>query len=189
MANPTNLLDSSDWMTQCPPVLDHPKRGIRLLLFEDDIRSAQLSYESYQVARQESIGGRSSNRGISPRLFHYAKSFVCSMRRAGRMLEALNASRVEFPKPVGDAIKLAWRKKRTMLNRYIKPRNAIEHIDHELSNNTNPSSMNLHYDVFAVTYEPGNQVKITETDIVSVLEARNEIVGAILKHMRPGKAS
>ena len=49
------------------------------------------------------------------------------------MLEAADSTRAEYPRNVASVIRLAWKANRAFLEGYSEPRNAIEHIDGEVT--------------------------------------------------------
>jgi hypothetical protein len=91
--------------------------------------------------------------GVDPiamsRVFHHAKTFVCAMRRFARLLEAARHRRSEYPCMIAEALDREWRSHRDELDRYRKPRDAIEHIDGEVTqtNHRFLSFTNDHFEV------------------------------------------
>lgn len=154
-----------------------------LFLLEQDIESVMIAYMHYHEAklaiRNPVPFGMSV---VGPgELIHYAKVFVCAMRRVARVLEAICANRSVFPESVGDDIRTAWRKRRKMLERYRGARDAIEHIDSEVSGRDAWQILNLEGDTLRVTEGVG--AEISKKNVSSVVGAWNEIVWSIFRHM------
>lgn len=174
------LVDSDDWLGN---IRIPQEMVVRLMLWERDILSCQISLRDYQASlekQSKSISAQAIT-GEIPLLLHHASNFVCAMRRAGRGLESLSKNRTSFTGPVAKKISLAWRKKKAMFDSYINPRNAIEHIDNELSGVTKWEMFNLRGDKLFVT--ENKAAEISERNLDAVLDARNEIVTAFLEHM------
>ena len=174
------LIDSSDWLgnTRIPQEM-----VMRLMLWERDILSCQISLRDYRASQERQSKSRAVNviTGEIPLMLHYASNFVCAMRRVGRGLESLSKNRASFAKPVAEKISLVWRKKKAMFDSYTNPRNAIEHIDSELSGITKWEMLNLRGDKLYVTEDKA--AEISDRNLEAAVAARNEIVLAILEYM------
>ena len=171
-----NLVDSRDW-----PVFEGFGMAplVRLYLLDHDIASAQLALESYRAVMQElkeDLVGDAVIRATTVSL-HHAKVFVCAMRRAARVLESLAATKAELPQPIADVVSLVWRKKKAMLGSYCGPRNAVEHIDGEITGKTNWTLVNLVNDALVVT--PGVEAAISSSCLNSLIAGRNEILESV----------
>ena len=166
------------------------EQGIRLNLLEEDIHSVQIALEGYLSAISslhnlfEETPSVDKAQVLRRQMFYHAKNFVCGMRRVGRLLEDLSANRSIFPQPVADTIQLAWRKRRTMFNKYTDPRNAIEHIDGELKGRTNWVILNLDFGnhVLSVTEDEKKRAYISEENLQRAFDALEEIKEAISRH-------
>lgn len=119
---------------------------------------------------------------FSKQAFHYAKSYICAMRRVGRLFEDLSSNRSLFVDTVSDVIKLVWKKKCSMFNSFIYPRNFIEHIDGEIKGRTRWVIMNLHDNKLAVTENV--KIKICQQNLDSAIDARNKIVNSTLANFQ-----
>lgn len=154
-----------------------------LFLLEQDIRSAMIAFVDYratQVAILNPLPFGACAVGTGE-LIHYAKVFVCAMRRAARTLEALSANRSAFPEKVGDTIQVAWRKRKKMFESYREPRDAIEHIASEVPKKDAWHVLNLLGDTLHVTEDVGAEV--SEKNLLSAIEAWDEIIGSVARHM------
>jgi hypothetical protein len=113
------------------------KALMRLLLLGADLKTIQFSLDDFERARHSLAVPRPDLTGVDPiamsRVFHHAKTFVCAMRRFARLLEAARHRRSEYPCMVAEALDPEWRSHRDELDRYRKPRDAIEHIDGEVT--------------------------------------------------------
>lgn len=198
------------------------KQNIRLFLLDQDVLSAQISLRDYHKAQKLAEDTRSDIQSLIPNtrtssqeeqnqsalstlialeythsntlhsIFHYAKSFICAMRRIGRVLEYLSRDSRIFPKPVTETIKLTWKKKRSMFYGYKDPRDAIEHVVDEtvkaMSDKTHDEIGGIfllytmgNNDNFFVTNDKSS--KISEKNLLSALEARNEIKESIINNL------
>ena len=113
-------------------------------------------------------------------LMFHASCLVCAVRRAGRLLEALSRQRSLFKQPVADLINLEWRKKRAFFDRFVAPRDAIEHIDGEVRRDTRLSLFNLWGNKFHVTDDIS--VELTDDVLTTVQSVRDTIAAAIVEH-------
>jgi len=153
---------------------------IRMLLLDDDLRSAQISFSDYKRVRNSIFGENPvEDKMFAKQAFHYAKSYICAMRRVGRLFEDLSSNRSLFDDTVSETIKLVWKKKRMMFNSFIDPRNIIEHIDGEIKGKTRWKMMVLKDDELAVTED--FKIEISQKYLNSAIDGRNEIVNSILK--------
>ncbi len=193
----------------------------RLYLLDQDVRSAHISLRDYQAVKNLGEDTRSVIRSMTPftsesfqeghiqsaleslisledfhshnsySILHYAKSFICAMRRIGRILEALSADRTIFPQPVAADIKLTWRKKQAMFESYRIPRDAIEHIvleEVKAMFEETPSETGSIFllftlgnnDTLYVTQD--KSAEVSEKNLHSALDARNVIWESIEKN-------
>lgn len=174
-------IDSIDWLI---PLHNHGEVTVRLFLLDQDVASVQLSFADYENSKKELIGDFNAlTRELAQhKIFHNAKVFVSAVRRVGRLVEAMSANRNLFGTAAND-IKLAWRKKKAEFDKYIDPRNAIEHIDGEIKGKESWSVVNLKDDILKVTEKEEHAVEISFEVVEMVVGTRNEIVQAILKAM------
>ena len=173
-----NLIDNNDWLSHINPTEEFTAH---LLIFDQEVIAVQLSYFDYinSIGKSMANGG-GINKIAQANVFHQAKIFVSSVRRVGRLAESMSANSNIF----GDAsssIKTAWRKKKSRFDSYIEPRNAIEHIDGELSGKTNWRFMNISNNVLQITDDTKHNAEISEDIVNMVLSIRNEIVEAVVK--------
>lgn len=175
-----NLVDSGDWLE---PGRLPQEQVVRLKLLDSDVQSVQFAFEAYQRERARieaaaAMPDRDINKAALAAILHHAKVFVCAVRRVGRLGKALSSSRYLFEGSVGEAIRIAWKKKRKFFQQYIGPRNAIEHIDGEVPEKTDWVLVNMEGDVLAVTEKC--KAEVTESAVNSVVAFRNEIVRAVM---------
>ncbi len=172
------LVDSTDWLTTKDL---NPALRIRLLLFDQDVQSVQLAYRDYRgtVERLSAYEGVGVDRAALSEAFHHAKTFTCAMRRVARLAEDLQANRDRVNPDVGRDLKVTWRKKRALLEAYIKPRDAIEHIDGEVKGRTSWIMMNLSDDELRVTEDPQHAAPISGSAVNSVMSLREDILAAL----------
>jgi hypothetical protein len=114
------------------------------------------------------------------RMFHHAKVFVVCMRRFARLLEATKGQKHEYPKDVGEAIDLTWKKTRSFFADYREARDAIEHIDGEV-NGYNRRFFSLYGDSLEVV--DGRRALISRTALETVERAWAEIVNVIMRRV------
>ncbi len=208
-------LISSNWKTWRALSIE---QRTRLYLLDQDILSAQISLRDYRAAQSLEEDTRSTLKSLPPftressqeehiqsalatlisledfhsltshSILHYAKSFICAMRRIGRVLESLSEKRAIFPPPVAQIIRLTWRKKRTMFENYREPRDAIEHIALEEVKAVSDEALGETGTTFLL-YVLGNNdtlfvtrdksAEVSEKNLQSALDARNEIEESI----------
>src|SRR5688572_24825668 len=96
---------------------------MRLFLLESDLESLRFALEDFSLAKKaatvsvQALDREDANDHVPSsepttawsRMFHHAKTFVVSMRRFARLLEAIYDKRSEYPPPIAEAIDLAWR--------------------------------------------------------------------------------
>jgi hypothetical protein len=180
LEKPMKLINQ-DWLSYA---ILTGEQVVRLLLLDYDIESALVSLKDYRSAQNQLNQLTQTQADVQVPLIHlqhYAKSFVCAMRRAGRVLESLSANRSIYPKPVANTVKRVWGKKKSMFDSYIDPRNAIEHINGEILGKNSWRLLNLHNDTLFVTED--KSAEISEKNLQSAIEARNEIIESIIQHM------
>lgn len=176
-----SIVESIDWLHSSKAF---GELAVRLLLIDDDLRSAQLAYRDHSDALRvlEELNptvDMQSHLEMMAEVFHYAKSFVCAMRRVGRLAEALVAHRSLLGEEAGDEVRIAWRKKKSFFDQYLAPRNAIEHIDGEIPGKTTWILMNLGNDELMVT--ESIRAEISAAALQRAISLRGEIVSAILR--------
>ena len=168
---------------------------MRLGILESDLQSLRIALEDYLAARYYAYypliamaarvdqGGTFISKEVaSSRMFHHAQVFVVCMRRFARLLEATRAHKNEYPREVGEAITLTWKKTKSFFDDYREARDAIEHIDGEI-NGTNWKFTNLWGDILEVV--DGKSAPITPKALETVERAWQGIVAEI---MRPAEA-
>ena len=142
------------------------------VLFNADVDGAAIShrlYSSHWRRRQMPLQ--------NTEMMHHASCFVCAVRRAGRLLEAMVSRRASFPAPVAEVIQLEWNKKRTFFEGFHEPRNAIEHIDSAAKEECAWLFFHLHNHSFTVT--GGTTIDIGQPTLDKVLAVQDAIVSAI----------
>ena len=72
-----------------------------------------------------------------------------------------------------------------MLKSYYEPRNAIEHINNKIEGKTSWVMMNLNSTRDVLQVVEGIEAEISERNLKSVIEGRNEIIQEIIRIM-PG---
>jgi len=146
----------------------------RFSLFDADVEGAATSFRLYEELLA------TNNPENNKAMIYHASCFVCAVRRAGRLLESLSKNRSCFKRPVSDVIKIEWSKKRAFLGSFVKPRNAIEHIDREASDKTKWAFFNLHDDRFLMVVN-GVFAEVTRNSLENLFSARDAIAEAIIK--------
>ena len=146
------------------------------MLFNRDVEGASLSF--HLVDELRAVPNPANNTAT----MYHASCFVCAVHRARRLLESLSANRACFRDAVAEVIQLEWRKKHTFLESFRDPRDAIEHVDGEASDNTKWSFFNLHNDRFCVA--DGISVEINRASLDRLCSARDGIAEAIIKEYR-----
>lgn len=186
-----DLIDSNAWLV--PDRLDTRAKA-RLLLFDHDVRSAQLSYRDFAAAWARFTGGQASP-ADSPRsvsgsdahdvakaeVYHYAKAFVCAIQRVTALAQDLSANSSVFGAAVADKIEQAWQQKRAFFRSYTEYRDAIEHIDSRVNSpRTEPVwlLMKVTQESLTILGAQGHAV-ISADAIGEVLSFRAEILAAI----------
>jgi hypothetical protein len=110
---------------------------VRLFLLQADLNGLRLALEDFESARAAlatpNALPRDLRRRAMDRLFYSAKNFVTGLRRFARLLEATVAHKHEYPKNVSETIAICWRKRHDQFYRYKDPRDAVEHIDGEVT--------------------------------------------------------
>ena len=152
-------------LAACTP--PRPEAVKLLTVFHSDVDGAIMSHQLFCQARDER-----DPRQNAATMYH-ASCFVCAVRRVGRILEAMVANRHVFPEPVGDAVQLEWRKKRAFFGSFVDSRNAVEHIDSEVTDETTWLFFHLHNDEFTVAN--GRTVAIGAESLAKVVAARDAI--------------
>lgn len=177
-----------DWMTlaerRWKDGLPNGNASMRLRLLEWDLESLRISLADYFAAQHAVDRARFSPwpYQAGARMFHHAKVFVVCMRRFARLLESAKSKRHEYPREVGDAIDLTWRKSKAFFEKYREARDAIEHIDGEV-NGHNWRFLNLWGNQLEVV--DGRRADISQAALNAVEKVWADIVAAI---MRPVEA-
>ena len=152
--------------------------GLRFAL--RDFRDAQTTLNGAFWAKdaEESWreGRRERHAELHRRMFHHARTFVVVMRRFSRLLEAATGRLREYPSEIGKAIKLSWRAAKPHLDTYRVARDAIEHIDGEITG-TNHRFMNLRNDRLEVV--EGIEVPISQSALDVAERAWKRIMYAV----------
>jgi hypothetical protein len=168
----------------------NPQPAIRLGLLEDDVGSLRFALRDFIQARNafdawaldpDMADGPPPLQGHDERqayalMFHHARIFVVVMRRFARLLEAAHTRSPEYPAPIAEAIRLAWKSSRAFLEQYRLARDAIEHIDGEITG-ANHRYMNLWNDQLEVV--AGTSVAISAPALEVVDRAWRRIVDAV----------
>jgi len=162
---------------------------IRLTLLVDDASSARFAFDDYVQAKTAAhrllaqYGNSETAQELNARgqetrarLFHHAKTFVVTARRFGRLLEAVHAKRQDYPPAVVPAIRLAWRSSCATLEPFRHARNAVEHIDGEITG-ANRRFLNLFDDKLEVI--PGRTVAIAHAGLAVIEAAAARITDAV----------
>lgn len=154
---------------------------MRPRLLEMNLTSLRISLHDYVVAKADVERLRDNSAWPNDgegrqeawdRMFHHAKVFVVAMRRFARLLDAANANKHEYPEAVAIQIGLSWRATKFFLESYVEPRNAIEHIDGELTG-SNHHFLNLHGDSLEVV--TGKRAMVDHTALEDVEKAWTRI--------------
>ena len=112
-------------------VLATPEQSLWLDLLEQDVISAEVSFQEYgRVAAALAEFEGDALAQANSRAMHFAKSFVTAARRVWWVLETANVT--AFPEAVAATIKLERKKRRSFFEAYIEPRNAVEHASSEV---------------------------------------------------------
>jgi hypothetical protein len=143
------------------------------LQFNNDVIGAEVAHQNLREAQQQARWT-----GNEVMMFH-ASTVVCTIRRVGRMLEHMVAKGSLFKPDTANEIKLEWRKKKSFFENFIEPRNAIEHINEEISNATVLRFINLIGDNFEVT--DGKAIDIGDAAITTTLQSRDRIVDSVIE--------
>ena len=152
----------------------HGEVTVRLLLLDQDVASVQFSFTDYQHSKKEVLGENNGEFSLlaHTKMFHSAKVFVSAVRRVGRLVEATSANRNVFG-AAADDIKLAWRKKKAAFDKYIEPRNAIEHIDGEINGKETWALVNLENDTLKVSEKEEHSANILLETVEMIISIRN----------------
>jgi len=149
------------------------------MVFAGDVASVEIAYQDFANARRALAGPEWPPAGrATEAMFHHAKTFVCAVRRVARMCEVLMA--LELPETPRKALKLAYRKRKALLDSYIKPRDAIEHAD--VDNGRRGSLVlltNLVGDTLWVTGDRTHSATINESIVNAVVALRDEVLQAV----------
>ena len=175
-----NFVRSSDWLRGAKLTSE---QTIRLTILDYDILSAQIAIDDFRRTKAvlNSCDPGDELAIAIGRAIHHAKGFVCAMRRIARVLEFMSSTRGVFPEPVATVVKSVWRKKKTMFESYITARDAIEHIDGETSPRPIWFVLTLVNDRLVVN--KGKEAEVSDVNLRSALEARNEIVAALVREV------
>jgi hypothetical protein len=189
------LISNSEWLPFVLPTLAQVRW---LMCLDNDALSAQLSFYDYvDAGRSIAKTDQAQLAAANSRVVHYAKCFVCAVRRFARVLEHSGAR--TFPAAVARAIKTQRRAKASFFQGFVDPRDGIEHLAEEVASPAktistdeillNPTSKTWH-PVFAdVELRPGELVvgscgaELSWAALDSVLSARQEIVSAVLLYL------
>jgi hypothetical protein len=105
------------------------------------------------------------------------------MRRFARLLEAIVKRRAEYPPTIGDAARRAWKREHCFFEGYRAARDAIEHIDGEVTG-TNRRYFELHNDYFEVV--PGKRAFVNRRALAVPQQVWLEILAAADDDVRNG---
>lgn len=164
------LVTSDDWEQAA---LGH-EAATWMLLLDSDIQSCQIALADYSQCNSRILDTDPSQRHY---MFHYAKTFVCAMRRIGRLLESIQSMRQILPPGTRAVVRLVWLRTKPMFDSYIDARNAIEHIEHKIRAGNSWSMVKLIDDELEVT--KGHFAKISVQNLNSAIAARKEIVSSL----------
>ncbi len=151
-------------------------------LLEDDFDSARIAHEGYLRAAEERMATSATARCIQRKhVFHNARTFVCAIRRIGRLLQAfssLSTGPGDLPASAVGLVRSIWKKKKSFLETYVGPRNVIEHVDGEMRGKPSAGSLFVVNNIEHGRYEaaPGEQADISRDAMVRVLAIRDEIL-------------
>ncbi len=148
-------------------------------MLEDDVTSVELAYRDFERALCGSRDFDSpSHAEARAAMFHHAKTFVCAMRRVGRMCEMLVSVCGRYK--AGAKVKVAWRKKKARLDSYIAPRNAIEHA--RAADSRHGALLlrtNLMNDKLWVSGDSTHAAVVNEAAVRSVKNLRDEVAAVV----------
>lgn len=155
----------------------------RFLLFQCDVESTEIAFKLFRTAScQELAQFKKRHRAAVKNptigvMRHHASCFVCAARRVGRLLEALCSNPCPFNTGASSAIKLEWKKKRAFFEKFVDPRNEIEHIDALGRDKTKFAFFNFCNDRFETS--DGTSVTVDESAAEAILQSRDSVVAAI----------
>jgi hypothetical protein len=180
-----------EWTGELLARMQVPDAIIRLHLLESDLESLRIALTDYLAAKnevnaavasltndKEEMDNYPSRKVAMSRMFHHAKVFVVCMRRFARLLEAAKSRKHEYPLDVGEKIDLTWKQTKHFFDGYRVARDAIEHIDGEVSGN-NRRFINLWGNELEVV--DGKRIQITTTALKTAESAWAGIVEVILR--------
>jgi hypothetical protein len=147
-------------------------------LVRDDILACHFTLSAFYSARRAFL--MEGNAAARPQMFYQAKGFVCAVHRVAQLMQSRPGARV-FPDPVSDTIRLAWKKKREMLESYRDARDAIEHIDTKIRGRTSWFLMNLLNDRLMVTETDGAEV--SEPVLRRIVDMWEEVIAGVKAHI------
>lgn len=190
------LVSTGEWLSLLAPTTPQ----LRFLsCLDGDVQSVQVAYETYQHdgSQLEKLRGLALGE-MNARVIHHAKTFVCAMRRVGRVLEM--ADQKHFPREVAQVIKYQRKVTKAFFEQYVEPRNGIEHYAEEVRAPYDPArkpesialddatkillpvfeDIGLHRKRLVVG---GAQAEISEAAVKNVTEMREAIVTAAKLHL------
>jgi hypothetical protein len=160
----------------------YPNREAALLFYAlaDDLDSIEIAFRDFERTSERIRGainaaidrtaGQPTVREslqMQADLFHYAKTFICAVRRFARLLEAAPSRIGRHQKALREAVRLAWRQNKAFLEGYTGARNAIEHVDGEINPNASRFSQVVAAGQFYVT--PAAYAAVTPEAMTRVL--------------------
>lgn len=176
-ANTQRNIGSRDDMSVIMDALGVGKAMTRLHLLQSDLQSLSFALDDFESACRDVDSVRPEYVGTDPvamaRLFHHAKTFVCAMRRFARLLESAVGARQEYPPNVCGKLHVLWRENRRFFAGYTEPRNAIEHIDGEVTGR-NYRFMNLTNDYLEVV--SGTGVRINRAALMRAAQVWRDLM-------------
>ncbi len=184
-----NLEDEKDkitWEKLNQKCAIHNQQDQFLHLLKKAIKSAQISIDHYDYYRTNKT--KMGNFGIEQYdldlIFYYSENYIAAMKRIYERLSNFNNSKLKFPESIADTVKLVWKKKKSTLEKYIEPRNFIEHQAERLRKDEDGFSQlnNIFFDDYHGSEKSEHQVKISRAEFKSILEGQNEIFQSTINY-------
>ena len=156
-----------------------------LALLEGDLDSAQIAHEGYSRAKTQTWAPDAATRRTAQKhMFHNAKTFVCAVRRIGRLLKsfaALSTGPGDLPPSAVKLVKQVWRKNRVLLESYVGPRDVIEHVDGEMRGKPSAETLFVANNIENDRYQaaPGKEADLSESALTRLLAIRQAIYAGL----------
>ncbi len=187
--------------------IKHTHQQQFLSSLNDAIKYAQISLDYYEIfltrvreiarrigsiTQSMSLGQSNENprdlegerKHTKDLVFYFSQNYIGGMKRIYERLNHFNNTRSEFPEPIANTIKAVWKKKKSILEKYIEARNFNEHQSEHFRKEKEPfAEINtIVMGVYHASNNPQHQVELSRNDLESILAGQNEIFQSIIDY-------